>query len=130
MCVYFLGTLGHLGHRFSWWRSKDPKLTCRNTGYFLKSGRTWSHDHFYLLAQASHLGKVMHSVTATVHWDFLKKKWVFKRSYLFLMPIFLNMLLYIEWIKLKLPRDCPLPDSFFLIPQMILYLPFHPLSKI
>ena len=39
----------------------------------MKSGRTWSHGHFYLLAKASHLGKVMHSVTATVHWDFFKK---------------------------------------------------------
>ena len=86
LCV--LETLGRLGQRFSWWKSKDPKLTCRNTGYFLKSRRKRSHGHFYPLAKASHLGKVTHSVTATVHWIVFKKEWLFKRGYLFLMRLY------------------------------------------
>lgn len=60
-----------------------------------------------------------------------KQECLFKRGYLFLMPlIFLSHVsLYLEELKLKVSCSYPWPDSLSLISKMIPELPSLPLSK-
>lgn len=99
--------------------------------HFLKSGQKLAHGPFCPLAKASHVGAIIHSITATVFQEFLNRnvysKGVTSSSCLYFFLSHVS--LYLEELKLKVSCSYPWPDSLSLISKMIPELPSLPLSK-